>query len=191
MIDITNIFKSKARKAIFQLYFNNPDSEYYLRQLEKILNIPVSIIRKELMMLEEKGIFISKKRGMQVYFYLNKPYPLFEELKSIVFKTIGVKGVMQKALLKIEGISAAFIYGSYAKGEENANSDIDLFIIGNINADKLISEIQRIENLVKREINYCFYSLSDWKDKKKKKNSFIMDVIENAKIFLIGGENDL
>lgn len=191
MVDITSIFKSKARKALFCFYFSHPDNEYYLRQLESVLNIPVSIIRKELLRLEEKGIFISKKKGNQTYFYLNKSYPLFKELKSIVFKTIGIKGTLQKALSKIRVINRAFIYGSYAKAEENANSDIDLFVIGKINTDEFVAQIRKIENAVNREINYCLYSPEDWENKKKEKNSFITDIIENPKIFLIGAENDL
>lgn len=191
MVDITAIFKSKARKALFLLYFSNPDNEYYLRQLENILDIPVSMIRKELLRLQEGNIFASRKRGNQVYFYLNKSYPLFDELKSMVFKTIGVKGALQRALLNIKGINTAFIYGSFARAEESASSDIDLFIIGAVDEDNLTEEIGKIEKTIKREINYCVYSPGDWKEKKKNKNSFVTDVIENPKIFLIGGENAL
>ena len=98
-MDIANVFKSKTRKALFRLYFTNPDGEYYLRELERLLCIPVSMIRKELLRLEEDGIFMSAKRGNLIYFYLNKSYPLFGELKSIVFKTIGIKGLLKKGSL--------------------------------------------------------------------------------------------
>ena len=77
---------------MFRLYFSNPDNEYYLRELERLLETPVSMIRKELLRLEAEGMFLSKKRGNLTYFYLNKSYPLFDELKSIVFKTVGVQG---------------------------------------------------------------------------------------------------
>ncbi|MFH1259448.1 MAG: hypothetical protein ABII74_06535, partial [Elusimicrobiota bacterium] len=125
-MDIAKIFKSKTRKELFRLYFTNPDHEYYLRELEKLFNIPVSMIRKELVNLEEDGIFVSKKKANLVYYFLNKSYPLFEELKSIVFKTIGIQGLLKEIIQKIKGIEVAFIYGSFAKKEENAKSDIDL-----------------------------------------------------------------
>jgi len=90
-MDISKIFKSKTRKELFRLYFTNPDHEYYLRELERLLDIPVSMIRKELNRLEEDRIFLSRRRGNSTYYFLNKSYPLFDELKSIVFKTIGVQ----------------------------------------------------------------------------------------------------
>lgn len=90
VMDIGKLFKSKTRKELFRLYFTNPDNRYYLRELERLLNIPVSMIRKELMNLEEEGVFASAKAGNLTYYFLNKSYPLFDELKSIVFKTITI-----------------------------------------------------------------------------------------------------
>jgi predicted transcriptional regulator len=129
-MDIARIFKSRTRKELFRLYFTNPAHEYYLRELERILDIPVSMIRKELTHLEDSGIFVSSKKGNLIYYSLNTSYPLFEELKSIVFKTIGIQGLLKETLSKIKGIEVAFIYGSFAKKEEDVGSDIDLFIVG-------------------------------------------------------------
>lgn len=153
-MDISNLFKSKARKALFKLYFTNPESEFYLRELERMLSIPVSMIRKELMRLERAGIFSVHNKGNLTYYRINKDYPLFSELKSIVFKTIGAQGLLDETLKKIEGIESAFIYGSYAKAEEKADSDIDLCVIGAINEDVLVRRINELEKLLKREINY-------------------------------------
>ena len=190
-MDIANIFGSKTRKALFRLYFSNSEREYYLRELERILDIPVSMIRKELLRLEENGIFISAKKGNLTYFYLNKSYPLFDELKSIVSKTIGIRGLLKEALERIRGIEIAFAYGSFAKNEESAKSDIDLFIVGEVEERKLVTEAGRVERTVKREINYSLYTKDDLKKKKREKDSFILEVINGPKIFLIGNENDL
>lgn len=190
-MDITKLFKSKTRKALFRHYFTNPDAEHFLREMERLFDIPVSMLRKELTALEKEGIFVSKQRGKNLYYSLNKSYPLFEELKSIVFKTIGVQGLLENRIKRIKNIDTAFIYGSYAKNQESITSDIDLFITGDIDEDKLVSEIGRIEKELKREINYSLYSKDDFQKKKKKKDPFIMDVIKNPKIFLIGNEDDL
>ena len=103
-MDISKIFKSKTRKALFRLYFTNPDKEYYLRELERLLDIPVSMIHKELLRLEVDGIFSSEKKGNLNYFYLNKTYPLFEELKSIVFKTIGIQALLKETLENLNSL---------------------------------------------------------------------------------------
>jgi len=190
-MDISNLFKSKVRKALFKLYFTNPDSEFYLRELERMLSIPVSMIRKELLRLEKEGIFISHKKGNLTYYHVNKSYPLFSELKSIVFKTIGVQGLLEDALRKIKGIEVAFIYGSYARGNEKASSDIDLCIIGTINEDILVRRINKLEKLIKREINYTLYTKKEFTEKRRKKDSFILDLISNQKIILIGEKNGL
>ncbi len=190
-MDIAKIFKSKTRREIFRLYFTNPDKEYYLRELERLLDIPVSMIHKELLRLAADGVFNSKKMGNLTYFFLNKKYPLFDELSSIVFKTIGIKGLLQETLEKLSGIQVAFIYGSLAKNEANASSDIDLFLIGNIEENELVSELGRLEKRLKREINYSLYSKRDFMKKKQKRNSFIMDLLENPKIFLIGDKDEI
>lgn len=190
-MDIANIFRSKVRKELFRLYFSNPESEYYLRELERILDIPVSMIRKELIKLAESGIFISTKKGNLTYYSLDKSYPLFDELKSIVFKTVGIKGLLKDTFKKMKGIQIAFIYGSFAKNEERAKSDIDLFVIGKINEDRLVAEIGNLEQILKREINYCLYTKEDLKEKKREKDPFITDLLEHPKIFLIGDESDL
>lgn len=190
-MDISSIFKSKTRKALFKLYFTNPESEYYLRGLERLLDIPVSMIRKELMRLEQEGVFLSRKKGNLLYYTLNKSYPLFSELKSIVFKTVGIEGALRQILVKIKGIELAFIYGSFAKKSENATSDVDLFIMGNINDNLLIGEIRKAEDAFMREINYTLYTRDEFKKKKVKKDSFILSLIENPKVFLIGDKDEL
>jgi predicted nucleotidyltransferase len=190
-MDIAKIFKSRTRKELFRLYFTNPDNEYYLRELERNLDIPVSMIRKELIHLEDTGIFVSSKKGNLVYYSLNKSYPLFEELKSIVFKTIGIQGLLKETLGKIKGIEVAFIYGSFAKKEEVSKSDIDLFIMGKVDDARLLREIRRLEMLLKREINYSIFARDEFKKKVKEKDSFITDLLENPKIFIVGSGDDL
>jgi predicted nucleotidyltransferase len=190
-MDVARLFKSKARTAIFQLYFTNPESSFYLRELERKLEMPVSIVRKELLRLKEEGVFISEKKGNLVYFHLNKVYPLFDELKSIVRKTIGIEGLLKEAIVGLPGIKVAFIYGSFAKGKEKAASDVDLFLLGDIDEGRLIRQLNNIENTIKREINYTVFSQEEYRNKKRKKDSFIGDLLGNPKIMLVGNKNDL
>ncbi|MCX5804004.1 MAG: nucleotidyltransferase domain-containing protein [Proteobacteria bacterium] len=190
-MDIVKLFKSKARTALFQLYFTNPESSYYLRELERMFGIPVSILRKELMRLEGEGVFLSEKKGNLLYYRLNKDFPLFEELTNIVRKTIGIEGLLKDAINDVKGIEAAFIYGSFAKGKEITASDVDLCVIGRINEDQLIAKINAIEKSIKREINYTLFTPEEFKKKKKNKDVFILDLIDNKKIMLKGKEDVL
>jgi len=190
-MDIFNISKSKLRSHLLVLYFSHPEKEYYLRELERILQKPVAYISRELLRLEKTGLFISQFKGKQKYFSLNKKYPLYEDIKRIIFKTIGIEGSLKKILQEIEDIKIAFIFGSYAKGTEDAMSDIDLMIIGNPDEDKLVSLIRNLEHEIDREIYYHIYSPADLKKKIIEKDSFIGNILSGSKIYLIGGNNEL
>jgi predicted nucleotidyltransferase len=190
-MDIARLFKSKARTALFQLYFTNPEHSYYLRELERMFDMPVSVLRKELMRLEDEGVFLSEKKGNLLYYRLNRDFPLFEELKNIVRKTIGIEGLLKDAITKIKGVDSAFIYGSFARGKEKTASDVDLCVIGHINEDQLIAKINVIEKSIKREINYALFTPEEFNKKKKNKDAFILDLIDNKKIMLKGKEDVL
>ena len=184
IMDIFKLTKSKTREKLLQLFFSDPSKKYYLRELERILNISVGNIRRELLSLKKTGLFKCEKMGQQVYYFLNRDSALFEDFKNIVFKTIGVQGKLKKELEKIKGIKQAFIFGSFAKNKENTSSDVDLMIIGKVDEDLLISKISKLENLFKREINYHLIDTEEWKEKSKK-DSFIKNIINNPKIKII------
>ena len=173
------------------LFFTNPSQKYYIRELGRLLGYSVGSIHRELLKFQKDGLFNTQKVGNLVYYSLNTRHPLFNELKSIVFKTVGVEGSLKKSLQSIDKIEVAFIYGSFADKKEKAISDIDLMIIGNPNTSNLNEKIMGLEKLLKREINPTIYSLKEYKDKKKSKSGFIMEILKNPKIMLIGKKNDL
>jgi len=191
MVNFLEITKSTLRRKILAYFFTNPESKLYLREIAIIINEDPGNLSKELARLEKEGIFTTHKRGNQKYFSLNKDYPIFKELKSIVFKTIGVKGGVKDILEKIADIKFAFIYGSYAKAKENYISDIDLVVIGNPIEDELIKKLDKLEEKLQREINYKLYTLQEFKKEIKQNEPFILEILLNKKIMLIGSENEL
>lgn len=183
-MDIFKITKSKTRSKILELYFFDPAKKYYLRELERIIGFPVGNIRRELIPLEKSGLFQKEKQGKEVYYFLNKKAVLFEELKKIISKTIGMEEQLRKELKKIRGIKKAFIFGSFAKNKEKSGSDIDLMIIGTVDENPLISKISRLESRTGREINYHLFDEAEW-SKKSKTDSFLKAVESGPKIKLI------
>ncbi len=180
-MDLFKITKSKTREKILQLYFADPTKKYYLRELEKLLGLPVGNIRRELLALEKSGLFKKKPAGNQVYYFLNKESALFKDFRNIVFKTIGVEGAIRKELKKIKGIKRAFIFGSFAKDKENTASDIDLMIIGQVDDDKLVLKISKLEGALNREINYHLFDEKEWQEKSKS-DSFLKAVNKGPRI---------
>ncbi|MBC7350267.1 MAG: nucleotidyltransferase domain-containing protein [Candidatus Aminicenantes bacterium] len=142
-------------------------------------------------LLEKEGLFVPARKGNLVYYSLNKSYPLFEELKSIVLKTIGVAGLLKETMSKIKGVETSFIYGSYARSEERAGSDIDLFIIGEVDENTLVKVVKKAESFLRREINYVIYRTAEYKARKKKRDPFIKEILKRSKLFLVGGVDEL
>ena len=100
-------------------------------------------------------------------------------------------GRIRASLDKLAGIEFAFIYGSFAKGEEKADSDVDLLIVGDVDMDRLDSNLGKLEKMLGREINYVLYSKEEFKSKRKAKDGFLVDVLSGKKIMVTGAENGL
>ena len=189
MLNYFELTKSKVRRKILAYFFSNIEQELYLREIARILDEDPGNLSKELSKLEKEHLFSFKLRGNQKYYSLNKEYPLFNEIKSVVFKTIGIEGLLRDLVAYPAGVNAAFIYGSYANSTENTYSDIDLCLIidNNIfNDDTFIAEINKIEKAVLRDIEYIYYSEDEWNKKIKLQDSFILNLISQPKIVLAG-----
>ncbi|MCD6093934.1 MAG: nucleotidyltransferase domain-containing protein [Candidatus Omnitrophica bacterium] len=182
---------TKNRAELLKLFFTNPDRAFYMQEIGRILDKKPGIFQRTLNNLVLEGILESEYRANARYFKVNKNYPLYKELKSIIFKTIGIKGSIKEILEEIKGVRFAFIYGSYAKAKENYISDIDLVIIGNPDEDELIKRLDKVEGKLQREINYKLYSLKAFKKEVAEKEPFILEILRDKKIMLIGDENGL
>jgi predicted nucleotidyltransferase len=190
-MEILGLFKSQIRKRLLTLFFTNPEERYYTRQLVNLFNVSVGSLHRELKRLENSGILRTEQEGNLIFYKLNKNHSLFKEIKNIVFKTIGIQGALKEILKKINGVKVAFIYGSFAQSKEISESDIDLMIIGDIDEDGFITKIDNLEKRLQREINYIIYSKNEFLRKKKKKDSFILNIIKRPKIMLKGNLNEL
>lgn len=190
-MEIVEITRSKLRKELLRHFFSRPGERFYLRELERTLGLSVANIRRELKKLEAIGLFASQKVGNLTYFSLNKKCPLYHEIRSIVLKTAAFGDVIKDNLKEIKGVKYAFIYGSFAKGEEISSSDIDLMVIGDLNRGALTSKLYKIEKAIGRQVNLLSYSLKEVADRIKKKNAFMAHVLKGKKIMIIGDEREL
>lgn len=191
MLESLYISKSKIRQDLLTLFFTNPSQKYYLRELQRQLGYSAGSIRRELLKFQKDDLFNTQMVGNLLYYSLNTKHPLFQELKMIVSKTVGVEGRLRSTLSSIHGIKVAFIYGSYAGRKEKGSSDIDLMIIGNPDTSLLNEKIAELEKRLKREINPTIYSMEEYRAKKKAKSGFIVELLKNPKIMVIGEEDDL
>ena len=186
---LQKLMGSKTRAKILTLFILNPKREYYPREIEREIESNFEAIRKELMGLEGLGLFRSRVSGKQRYYSIKTDHALFPEFKSIVLKTVGLGDILKAAVKGADKIDVAFIYGSYAKNSEDAESDVDLFVVGSIPIKDLQAVISNIENKFQREINPTVYPVDELQEKYRSKSHFILSLLKEPKIFLKGDEH--
>jgi predicted nucleotidyltransferase len=178
--------RSKARQRLLAYYFTNPAARLHLRDLAERLSIDPSNLSKELGRLEREGLFRSEVSGRQKYFQLNREYPLFDEVRSIVAKTIGAVPLITQSLKKIEGIGEAYLYGSFARNQQDAASDIDVLVIGNPKGEALAEAMQKLERQLGREVNYTVLTRKEFDSRRTRKDALLENVWHNKRVSLIG-----
>jgi predicted nucleotidyltransferase len=188
-MDLIQIVGSRARVEIFKLLFEQAGSEYYLRELERRSGLTVGSIQQELSNLLSAGLVKSRKDGNRLYYSANSEHPLFPEIRRIVEKTAGVPEVLKKALTDPE-IRYAFVFGSVASGKAKAESDLDLFVAGDLGLRRLTKLLSGLSERIGRVINPHVMSVQELNRKALEKDHFISSLMESQKIFLIGDENE-
>src|SRR5690242_13461435 len=156
---IASALFGKARRAILALLFGHPDEAFYLRQLARASGTTASSLQRDLATLVEAGIVERKGQGNLVYFRANRACPVFEEIQGIVTKTVGVVDVLRSMLAPFQDrITAAFVFGSVARGESKASSDIDVLLIGDVSLPDLAGELEAAETHLRRTVSPVIYS---------------------------------
>src|SRR3989338_8594976 len=123
------LFRSQLRRRLFGYYFTNPTAEHYLRELAELLRTDPANLSRELASLTRQRVFVSRTRGRQKYFRLNRNHPLYNEFRGIVFKTVGVAGQLRDTFGRLPGITNAYLYGSFARKTDDPASDIDVLLV--------------------------------------------------------------
>jgi predicted nucleotidyltransferase len=185
-LDFMLDLRSKARQRLLAYYFTNPTARHHLRDLAERLSIDPSNLSKELGRLEREGLFRSEVSGRQKYFQLNREYPLFDEVRSIVAKTIGAAPLIAQSLKKIEGMGEAYLYGSFARNQQDAASDIDVLVIGTPREEVLAEAMRKLERQLGREINYTVLTRKEFESRRSRKDAFLESVWHNRRVSLVG-----
>lgn len=182
--------RSAARQRLLAYYFTNLAARHHLRDLAERLSIDPSNLSKELGRLEREGLFRSEVRGRQKYFQLNRKYPLFDEVRKIVAKTIGAVPLITQSLKRIEGIDEAYLYGSFARNQQDAASDIDVLVIGAPREEVLAQAVRRLERQLGREINYTVLGSKEFKSRRARRDAFLENVWHNRRVSLVGPDEE-
>lgn len=188
---LSTLITSKSRIEIITWFVSHPGERFHYLQLDKLLATSRSSLQKELKRLEVGGLLCSRKEGNIRFYWVNQDYPLYPELKSIVFKTVGLADFLRDSLFAIGTVEVALVYGSVAKNVEDMSSDVDLLVVGDIELDALHEAIDTAEHSISREINPTVFTRSEWAGRVRIGQAFAADILAHPKIFLIGDEDEL
>jgi predicted nucleotidyltransferase len=180
----------RTRGALLAVLYGYVGESFYLRQLARRTEITLGAVQRELRQLVDAGLVTRETLGNQTFYSANPASPVFEEMRSLVTKTVGIHDVLLEALRPLEKkINVAFVYGSTARSGEIAESDVDLMIVGRVNFAEVIEHLAEAQKTLSREINPTVYSTNEFRNKLK--GGFLKTVLTRKKLFLIGDESDV
>lgn len=181
----------KTRLSILSLLLLQPERKLYLRQILRLSGAGQGAVQRELAQLAQAGILTKTREANLTYYQANQMSPIYGDLKGLVEKTAGIAGFLRTALLPLaKNIEHAFIYGSVARGEERADSDIDLMVIGDVSFFDVVSAVSSMQASLGREVNPTVFTPAEVKDRLAQGDHFLTRVMREPRTNLIGGERD-
>jgi uncharacterized protein len=148
-------------------------------------------LQREIDALVRVGILEKRLDGRRTYIKANQESPIFPELRGLIEKTSGIVPMLREAITRTKGLQIGFIYGSLARGEEGAGSDIDLMLIGAVSTMDISPKLRTVEKALGRQINPTVFAPDEFSKNLAQKNHFLRTVMHNKKIMLVGTEDEL
>ena len=184
---------TKTQQRVLGLLYGKPEQSFYTNEIVRWADMGRGTIRRELDRLASAGLLMVAREGNQLHFRANFQNPIYHELLGIVRKTFGIADVIRAMLVPVyEQIDLAFIYGSIAKGEDTASSDIDLLVVTDSLAySDLMTVLTDAEHSLGRPINPSIYTMEQIKNKLEQKSAFIVRMMEQPKLWVKGGDDDI
>lgn len=176
---------SKIATKTLRYFFINPSKKNYINELARILESDPGNLSRKLQELENEGILISEFSGKQRYYFINKKYPLLKEVKKAFELKYGLGDLIANSLKKIKGIKEAYIFGSYAKGDFEAESDIDVLIIGDHSVMEATKALLPVQERIRREINVVDLTEKEFAKRKKNKDEFMANIFNGKAIKIL------
>lgn len=183
-----DLITSKTRVKILNLFLDNPVEMYHVREIVRRVNEEINAVRRELLILEKKGVLKKEPRANRVYYYLDKTYPFFFDLIKINAKTSGLGANIIKNRVKIGKIKYAMLSGKFVRGIRENPEDVDLLMVGTVVLPELTLLIREEEAKRKQEINYTVMSEEEFDFRKKRRDPFISSILYASRCILLGDE---
>jgi predicted nucleotidyltransferase len=184
---------STTQQRVLGLLFGQPSRSFYATELIALTGAGSGAVQRELVRLEQSGLATVRRLGAQKHYQANPDSPLFAELCSIMRKTVAIAEPLREVLAPLAPrIVAAFVYGSVAKSADTASSDVDLIIISDgVTYADAFAALEPISTRLGRQVNPTVYTRRELAKRIKDRNAFMIRVLAQPKVWLIGTEDDL
>ena len=163
-ITLDSLITSKTRVKMLLKFFSNSSASGYLREMAKEFGESTNSIRLELNNLTKAGYLVTEEKGRSIYYSANIQHPLYNELKNLVHKYLGIDriidDVIHKLLKRLGKLEMAFITGDYAEGRDSGI--IDLVVVGEIDQAYFKQLVDKVEKLIKRRVRTLVLTESEF-----------------------------
>ena len=184
---------SGTQKRVLGLLFGQPERSFYAAELMTLVRGGSGAVQRELARLAQSELVAVRVVGRQKHYQANPKSPIFAELCAIAQKTMGLAEPLRAALAPLASrIRAAFVYGSVAKREDTAGSDVDLMLVSDdLSYPELFVALEALSQQLGRPVNPTLYTPQELAHRVTRGDSFIKRVLDQPKIWLIGGDDAL
>ena len=190
-MELRDLFISKVRVKLLQIFFDDPNELYYVRQLVRKAGEEINAVRRELNHLEKAGLLKKEPRGNRLYYWLNKNSLYYDDLASLVAKNVGLGKEILKNRNKLGKISYALLSGKFIKRVSRREDEVDLLIIGEVVMPELAALVRAEETRRNQEINYTVMANQEFAFRKQRRDPFLLSILTSSRIMIIGDEEKM
>lgn len=193
MSTVADALFPRVRQRVLALLYGNPDRSFFLNEVVALAQSGTGAVQRELASLSQSGLLTVTTQGNQKHYQANPAAPVFSELRGLVLKTSGVVDVLRSALASLASqVDTAFVYGSVAKQQDTAQSDIDVLIVSDsLGYADVFGALEVAATSLGRKVNPTLYTSADFAKRIKQGNAFVTRVLKQPKMWLIGSQESL
>ena len=180
--------RSRVRDRILLEFFAKPGTSAHVREMARRVNASAPTVGSELAGLARLGVLQTQTVGRSLVYSINERSPLLGEIRGLVQKTIGIEGLIRKAVEQLPGIDATYIFGSYAAGTDTSQSDVDLLVIGRPDRVALSEQLAPVERAIGRDVSVVTKTEAQLRERRRSGDAFWRQVLGKPMIHVAGRE---
>ena len=186
---LATLTRGRTTARVMALLTSTPGQRFHTREIVRRVDGTEHPVHRALTLLEEQGLVDSERVGNLRMWSMPTGHPLYRGLREVFARTVGIVEQI-RGLLRDQPVELAFIFGSYATGNDDAASDIDLFVLGT--ADWRALTRARSDTLSKlgRELNEVIYTPDDLRRSIAGDSAFIATLRDEPKLWVIGDDDE-